>query len=303
MQGVMSVSSELGRGTTISFSITIQGAAGAAGVPGASVMPGAATVQGATGSAASDGASGAGTTVLLIDEAGVRREATAGRLGALGFVVLTAASVAEGLERAGVTDNVRLVVAEGDVCGDVQQLTARNMGVVLLKHQGMEVVLADAGGNVAVLDKPYRQHQLSDTCNALLRSSIQTQTKPMRILVAEDHPVNQKLAIRVLERLGYNADIVANGKEVLEAMAAQVYDLVFMDVQMPELDGLEATRLIRASDQQQPVIVAMTANAMNGDRDECLQAGMDDYICKPLNLDELAGLLQKWQAALDTKHL
>lgn len=123
----------------------------------------------------------------------------------------------------------------------------------------------------------------------------------MRILVAEDHPVNQKLAIRVLDRLGYHADIVSNGKEVLDSVATGVYDLVFMDVQMPEMDGLEATRQIRTSGQRQPVIVAMTANAMSGDRDECIQAGMDDYICKPLNLDELAALMQKWQNYLNSQ--
>jgi len=123
----------------------------------------------------------------------------------------------------------------------------------------------------------------------------------MRILVAEDHPVNQKLAIRVLVRLGYHADIVSNGKEALDSVATGVYDLVFMDVQMPEMDGLEATRQIRSGGQRQPVIVAMTANAMNGDRDECIQAGMDDYICKPLNLDELAALMQKWQNYLNSQ--
>ena len=276
MQGVISVRSEPGRGSTFSFSITVRRA-------GAPDLP----------------ATDTGTSVLLIDDAGIRRDATAARLGALGFSVVTAESGAEGLPYA---RDVRLVFIDGDVLGDLQPLAAfPDLGVVLLKRMGSSFLLPAFMANTAVLERPFRQHQLSDTCGALLRHEVQPQTKPMRILVAEDHPVNQKLAIRVLVRLGYHADIVSNGKEALDSVATGVYDLVFMDVQMPEMDGLEATRQIRAGGQRQPVIVAMTANAMNGDRDECIQAGMDDYICKPLNLDELAALMQKWQNYLNSQ--
>jgi CheY-like chemotaxis protein len=118
---------------------------------------------------------------------------------------------------------------------------------------------------------------------------------PMRILLAEDNAVNQKLALRILERLGYRADMVANGVEVLEALDRQDYDLVLMDVQMPELDGLEATRQIRSQfpTRRQPQIVAMTANAMLGDREECLAAGMNDYITKPIKVSELVMALER----------
>ena len=120
-------------------------------------------------------------------------------------------------------------------------------------------------------------------------------TSPLRILLAEDNAVNQKLALRLLERLGYQADVAWNGVEVLEALERQPYDVVLMDVQMPELDGLDATRRIRESrpPETQPRIVAMTANAMREDRDACFAAGMDDYVAKPISPDTLAEALAR----------
>ncbi|QYM79895.1 response regulator [Horticoccus luteus] len=117
-----------------------------------------------------------------------------------------------------------------------------------------------------------------------------------RLLLAEDNAVNQRVALMMLQKLGYRADVAANGYEVLEALRRQVYDVVLMDVQMPEMDGLEAARRIRAHADPavpRPWIVALTANAMQGDRERCHEAGMDDYISKPVKLDELAAALAR----------
>ena len=116
------------------------------------------------------------------------------------------------------------------------------------------------------------------------------------VLVAEDHTVNQKLIVKMLETMGYRADCVANGKEAVEAVRAMPYDLVLMDVLMPEMDGLEATGEIRRSrnDHNRPVIIAMTANAMKGAREQCIAAGMDDYLSKPVDKRDLAAMLERY---------
>jgi CheY-like chemotaxis protein/HPt (histidine-containing phosphotransfer) domain-containing protein len=118
---------------------------------------------------------------------------------------------------------------------------------------------------------------------------------PLRILVAEDNAVNQKVALRLLERLGYQADVSANGHETLDRLDGAPYDVVLMDVRMPGMDGLEASRAIcaRWSPRQRPRIIAMTAEAMEGDRERCLAAGMDDYLVKPVRLGELARALSR----------
>jgi PAS domain S-box-containing protein len=117
---------------------------------------------------------------------------------------------------------------------------------------------------------------------------------PLRILLAEDNVVNQKLALRLFSLMGYDVDVAANGIEAVAAVERQSYDVVFMDVQMPEMDGLEATRQIRARFADDgPRIVAMTANAMEGDREACLAAGMDDYVGKPIRVHELVAAIER----------
>ena len=118
---------------------------------------------------------------------------------------------------------------------------------------------------------------------------------PLKILLADDHTTNQKLGIMILERLGYHADVAGNGLEVLEALERQHYDLILMDVEMPDMDGLEASREVRRRCGQggNPRIVAMTANVMRGDRELCLQAGMNDYLSKPIRVPELVRVLEE----------
>jgi CheY-like chemotaxis protein len=122
---------------------------------------------------------------------------------------------------------------------------------------------------------------------------------PLRILLAEDNVVNQKLALRLLQQMGYQADVAHNGAEAVDAVGQRTYDVVLMDVQMPEMDGLEATRRIVArwpDAAARPRIVAMTANAMQGDREACLAAGMDDYVTKPIRVDLLVDALNQVKA-------
>jgi signal transduction histidine kinase/CheY-like chemotaxis protein/ligand-binding sensor domain-containing protein len=161
----------------------------------------------------------------------------------------------------------------------------------------------------SVLTKPVKQNMLCKVILAELRKGSRlpeehrpksringdfAKQHPLRLLVAEDNVINQKLTERVLVKLGYQPTLVSNGKEVLEHVDQNNYDLIFMDVQMPEVDGLEATRLIRKHNGHQPVIVAITANVMQNDREDCFEAGMDDYLSKPIKLEALVDLLEKW---------
>ncbi|RCR70339.1 hybrid sensor histidine kinase/response regulator [Larkinella punicea] len=165
----------------------------------------------------------------------------------------------------------------------------------------------------AVLTKPVKQQQLFDVVQKQLKQSVEpravaakavhhalsdqfSKDYPLQILVAEDYPANQKLALNILSKLGYQAHLAQNGAEVLDLVKRRFYDVILMDVQMPEVNGLEATIRIRQQPGRQPTIIAMTANAMADDREACLHAGMDDYIAKPIVIEELKNALQ--QAAI-----
>jgi CheY-like chemotaxis protein len=125
---------------------------------------------------------------------------------------------------------------------------------------------------------------------------------PLRIRLAEDNAVNQKIALRLLQQLGYRADTASNGLEAIQCVERQPYDLVLMDVQMPEMDGIEATRRIISGARSggRPRIVAMTANAMQGDREDCIAAGMDDYVTKPIRPERLVEALEQTIAREDS---
>ena len=162
----------------------------------------------------------------------------------------------------------------------------------------------------AVLTKPVKAAQLFDTIVMIIGDKQNTirppdmskvidnklgERNPLRILLAEDNSVNQKVALAILKKMGYRADVAANGLEVLDALKRQAYDVILMDVQMPEMDGVEATQQIRQrwSAEEQPRIIALTANALQGDREQYLQIGMDDYLSKPMKAPDLAEVLNK----------
>jgi CheY-like chemotaxis protein len=167
----------------------------------------------------------------------------------------------------------------------------------------------------ATLNKPIKQFQLQDVLSHILSAQpkqallpakpksnydLYQATFPLRILLAEDNLVNQKVAIHMLKRIGYQADIAMNGVEVLELLRLNAYDVILMDLQMPKMDGLEATRRILQEfpEHRCPTIIAMTANALEGDKQDCLDAGMHDYVTKPVKVEQLAMALSQCQPLL-----
>ena len=181
--------------------------------------------------------------------------------------------------------------------------------LILLSSTGQSLASVHAAaGFAAGLSKPLRLSHLRDRLLETVGDQRDTSAGavppvardvgspvPLRILLAEDNAINQKVALRLLERLGYGADVVGDGRQALARLDHAAYDVILMDVQMPEMDGLEASRAIcaRWAASERPRIIAMTAEAMQGDRDKCLAAGMDDYIAKPVALDRLAAALAK----------
>jgi len=181
--------------------------------------------------------------------------------------------------------------------------------LILLSSAGQSLASARAdAGFAAGLSKPLRLSHLRDRLIETIGDLHDTPAGavppvardagspvPLRILLAEDNDINQKVALRLLERLGYEADVAGDGRQALARLDQAAYDVILMDVQMPEMDGLEASRAIcaRWAASKRPRIIAMTAEAMQGDRDKCLAAGMDDYIVKPVTLDRLASALAK----------
>jgi len=194
-----------------------------------------------------------------------------------------------------------------------QNFSAESMPLVLLSSQGERAHITDKSLFAASLIKPAKPAQLIETLAKL--STVRTEKavappaagapagSPIhteRVLLADDNAINQKVASSMMAKLGYRTDPAANGLEALEAVKRQQYDIIFMDVQMPEMDGLEATRRIRAlaaaAGQRGPWIIALTANAMQDDRELCLSAGMDDYVTKPFKLPDLTAALERARA-------
>jgi signal transduction histidine kinase/CheY-like chemotaxis protein len=197
---------------------------------------------------------------------------------------------------------VLILIAPIGKRGDAKRMKDAGFAAYLVKpvHQSILMdtlaTVWDAGRKGASIPLVTR-HSLAE-----VRVEKKTESQPgipvqARVLVAEDNPVNQKLALRMLEKLNIRVDIAENGKEVLSRIGQEAYALVFMDCQMPEMDGYEATAAIRkqeAAGGRHLPIIAMTANAMQGDREKCIAAGMDDYISKPIRREAIQDMLQKW---------
>jgi len=183
------------------------------------------------------------------------------------------------------------------------------MPVILLSSIGEDFENDQRGLFISIMTKPIKQHILSkQILNALQPNATSQQAQvvqkklsndfsvkhPYTILVAEDNEMNQQVIAHILNKMGYKPDLVQNGQQAVEAANQKDYGMILMDVQMPVMDGLEATRIIRKTVVKQPIVIALTANTMEGDDDECLRAGMNDYISKPIRLDDLMAKFEKW---------
>ncbi|MCB0169391.1 MAG: response regulator [Anaerolineae bacterium] len=200
-----------------------------------------------------------------------------------------------------------------------KQQSATSIPLILLTSLSHKEIDQNSGQFAAYLTKPIKTSQLyrvlvdvvtnraKTTHRTQFSSKFKTkigQEHPIKILLAEDNAVNQKVALGILRRLGYIADVAGNGLEVLEALKRQSYDVVLMDIQMPEMDGIETTQRIRQefTGKNQPRIIAMTANALRGDKENYLENGMDDYISKPIRVEELVqALKQSWTSGASNK--
>ena len=301
MGGAIGVDSEPGRGTTLWFTVEVGVAAESAPSPSQTLC---------------------GRRVLVVDDQPLGRRILREQLGAWGITVEEAADgpSALGQLRAATATGVRPDAVQMPGMDGLQLTVAiaadPSLGGVplLMLSSGGQTGLAAAAraaGITTCLTKPVRPTRLLE---ALARALGHLHDRPSpaprepalpadtpaprrRILVAEDNRVNQKVAMRLLEKAGHHVDVVANGREAVAALDDVAYDLVFMDCQMPDMDGFEATRAIRAEEAGTPrhiPIVALTANAMQGDRERCLAAGMDDYIAKPVTTQTLAAALERW---------
>ena len=305
MGGTMSVESRVGQGSEFRFTIR---AASAEGAPRRDLRGLQPTL--------------AGKRVLAVDDNETNRKILAAYLDAWGMTVRMTGSPREAVAwiEAGEPFDVGILdmhMPELDGIALARSIRAHRTAVALPLLLFTSLGRREAGiedvGFVAHLTKPIKPSHLFDALAGALtgqptrvdkRASRleldpdMAERRPLRILLAEDNVVNQKLALRLLEQMGYRADVAANGLEAVEAIERQPYDLVLMDVQMPEMDGLEASREItrRWADEERPRIVAMTANAMQGDRELCLAAGMDDYVSKPIRVEELVAALERCTA-------
>lgn len=261
-----------------------------------------------------------GKRVLIIDDNTINRNILKRQLEHWNLFVTSAESAERALTILSESTDFDLALVDMQMPGMdgiqfAKCLRKRNveLPMILLSAVGIEHSQIRSELFSSVLTKPVKQHTLlthvvaqltkqprcmesvsDDDEHKKILSVDFAKRYPFRILIAEDNLINMKLAERVLTKLGYVSQKAFNGYEAVKTQSIHHCDLILMDVQMPEMDGLEATRAIRAQSGIRPVIIAMTANAMQGDREICLQAGMDDYISKPIKLEDFVELIEKW---------
>jgi signal transduction histidine kinase/DNA-binding response OmpR family regulator len=258
-----------------------------------------------------------GKRVLVVDDLAVNRKILTHQLAAQGMIVISEASGMDALkllERGEAFDvavlDMQMPEMDGVELGERIHGLARCRTLPLVMLTSLGRYEAKRSEFAGFLTKPVKASQMLDLLSNIFGAARQTTSVaqsipdrdvgaryPLRILLAEDNVVNQKVALKILERMGYRADVAANGKEAVEAVARQTYDVVLMDVQMPEMDGVEATTKIRERfDHNRPWIIALTANALQGDRERYLGVGMDDYLSKPIRVEDLAKALSQARA-------
>jgi signal transduction histidine kinase/CheY-like chemotaxis protein/ligand-binding sensor domain-containing protein len=258
-----------------------------------------------------------GRRVLIVDDNKTNRHILKGQLEQWKLVPVLAKSGEEGLKILSEVPAFDLVITDmqmpemdGVQFSKFVKNKFRALPIILLSSIGEEYSKNQRHLFCSILNKPTKQSvlckhilnalrpqgsdKMEETKNTYVLSEDFAKRFPMNIMVAEDNVINQKLIEHILSRLGFDTTLKENGKDAIEELNENPYDIILMDVQMPEMDGIEATRIIRQSSQKQPVIIALTANAMQGDQDECLRAGMDDYLSKPVKLEELVKVLHKW---------
>jgi signal transduction histidine kinase/ligand-binding sensor domain-containing protein/DNA-binding response OmpR family regulator len=256
--------------------------------------------------------------LLVIDDSAAMQDYLSRQIGLWGMQVKTAGSATKGLEKIWASDGFDIVLIDpiglssagtewiSDLC---KICSSKQVPIVTLSARTSDVQsMQDELGAIAALSKPVHPALLLDTLRSVIAPLAtadatdaeifqppkrHSPVRPLSILVVDDNLVNRKVAMLQLQSIGYEAHTAENGLEALEAVRHTPYDVVFMDVQMPGMDGFEATRAIwrEFGEEKRPYIIAMTASAMSGDRERCLAAGMDAFVCKPVDIGELRSVL------------
>ncbi len=255
--------------------------------------------------------------ILIVDDNKTNLAILKSQLELWKLLPVVAESAAEALEILSKDDAIDLVLTDMQMpFMDGVQLAQKirkhrlPVPVILLSSAGDDYTQENSTLFISILNKPVRQHILSKNIFFALQPQVNAKPTekntheklsvnfskkyPLEILVAEDNPVNQKVILYTLGKLGYNPCLAENGAIAVDKAGEKHFDIILMDMQMPEMDGIQATKFIRETQASQPIIIALTANTMEGDEEECLNAGMNDYISKPVRIEQLTDMLEKW---------